>query len=1037
MYLCVMGILPLSMVYRLDCGTVLLVWCFASFYGLSIGLQNCSVSLVFCLFLWFIDWTVGLFCQSGVLPLSMVYRLDCGTVLLVWYFSSFYGLSIGLQNCSVSLVFCLFLWFIDWTVELFCQSGVLPLSMVYRLDCGTVLLVWCFASFYGLSIGLQNCSVSLVFCLFLWFIDWTVELFCQSGILPLSMVYRLDCRTVLLVWYFASFYGLSIGLWNCSVCLVFFLFLWFIDWTIELFCQSGILPLSMVYRLDCRTVLLVWCFASFYGLSIGLWNCSVSLVFCLFLWFIDWTVELFCLSGIFPLSMVYRLDCRTVLLVWYFASFYGLSIGLWNCSVSLVFCLFLWFIDWTVELFCQSGVFPLSMVYRLDCRTVLLVWCFASFYGLSIGLQNCSVSLVFCLFLWFIDWTVELFCQSGVLPLSMVYRLDCRTVLLVWCFSSFYGLSIGLQNCSVSLVFCLFLWFIDWTVELFCQSGVLPLSMVYRLDCRTVLLVWYFASFYDLSIELQNCSVTVVQCLFLWFIDWTVELFCQSGVLPLSMVYRLDCGTVLFVWYFSSFYGLSIGLWNCSVSLVFCLFLWFIDWTVELFCLSGIFPLSMVYRLDCRTVLLVWYFASFYGLSIGLWNCSVSLVFFLFLWFIDWTVELFCQSGILPLSVVYRLDCRTVLLVWCFASFDGLSIGLQNCSVSLVFCLFLWFIDWTVELFCQSGVLPLSMVYRLDCGTVLLVWCFASFYGLSIGLWNCSVSLVFFLFLWFIDWTVELFCQSGVLPLSMVYRLDCRTVLLVWCFSTFYGLSIGLQNCSVSLVFCLFLWFIDWTVELFCLSGIFPLSMIYRLNCRTVLLLWYSASFYGLSIGLQNCSVSLVFCLFLWFIDWTVELFCLSGIFPLSMIYRLNCRTVLLLWYSASFYGLSIGLQNCSVSLVFCLFLWFIDWTVELFCQSGILPLSMVYRLDCRTVLLVWYFASFYGLSIGLQNCSVSLVFCLFLWFIDWTVELFCQSGILPLSMVYRLDCRTVLLVWCFASFYGLSIGLQNCSVSLVFCLFL
>jgi hypothetical protein len=46
--------------------------------------------------------------------------------------------------------------------------------------------------------------------------------------------------------------------------------------------------------------------------------------------------------------------------------------------------------------------------------------------------------------------------------------------------------------------------------------------------------------------------------------------------------------------------------------------------------------------LDCRTVLLVWYSASFYGLPIGLWNCSVSLVFFLFVWFIDWTVELFC-----------------------------------------------------------------------------------------------------------------------------------------------------------------------------------------------------------------------------------------------------------------------------------------------------------------------------------------------------------------------------------------------------------
>ena len=753
----------------------------------------------------------------------MVYRLDCRTVLLVWWFASFYGLSIGLQNCSVSLVVCLFLWFIDWTVELFCQSGILPLSMVYRLDCRTVLLVWCFASFYGLSIGLQNCSVSLVFCLFLWFIDWTVELFCQSGVLPLSMVYRLDCRTVLLLWYSASFYGLSIGLQNCSVSLVVCLFLWFIDWTVELFCQSGILPLSMVYRLDCRTVLLVWYFASFYGLSIGLQNCSVSLVFCLFLWFIDWTVELFCQSGVLPLSMVYRLDCGTVLFVWCFASFYGLSIGLWNCSVCLVFFLFLWFIDWTVELFCQSGILPLSMVYRLDCGTVLLVWCFASFYGLSIGLQNCSVSLVFFHFLWFIDWTVELFCQSGVLPLSMVYRLDCRTVLLVWYFASFYGLSIGLQNCSVSLVFCLFLWFIDWTVELFCQSGVFPLSMVYRLDCRTVLLVWYFASFYGLSIGLQNCSVSLVFCLFLWFIDWTVELFCQSGILPLSMIYRLNCRTVLLLWYSASFYGLSIGLWNCSVSLVFCLFLWFIDWTV----------------------------------------CSVCLVFFLFLWFIDWTVELFCQSGVLPLSMVYRLDCGTVLFVWYFSSFYGLSIGLQNCSVSLVFCLFLWFIDWTVELFCQSGVFPLSMVYRLDCRTVLLVWYFASFYGLSIGLQNCSVSLVFCLFLWFIDWTVELFCQSGILPLSMVYRLDCRTVLLVWCFASFYGLSIGLWNCSVSLVFCLFLWFIDWTVELFCQSGIFPLSMVYRLDCRTVLLVWCFASFYGLSIGLQNCSVCLVFFLFL------------------------------------------------------------------------------------------------------------------------------------------------------------------------------
>ena len=111
-----------------------------------------------------------------------------------------------------------------------------------------------------------------------------------------------------------------------------------------------------------------------------------------------------------------------------------------------------------------------------------------------------------------------------------------------------------------------------------------------------------------------------------------------------------------------------------------------------------------VFLLDYRTVLTVWYFLFFYWItelfwqcffvcfSIGLLNCSDSVFLFVFL--------LDCWTVLSVFLFVFLLDCWTVLTVF--------------------FCLFFY---WIAELFWQ---------------------CF--FVCFSIGLLNCSDSGIFFSF---------------------------------------------------------------------------------------------------------------------------------------------------------------------------------------------------------------------------------------------------------------------------------------------------
>ena len=118
-------------------------------------------------------------------------------------------------------------------------------------------------------------------------------------------------------------------------------------------------------------------------------------------------------------------------------------------------------------------------------------------------------------------------------------------------------------------------------------------------------------------------------------------------------------------------------------------------------------------------------FVSFYDFSIGLWPCSYSVVFFVFL-----------------------LDCGPVPTVWYFLFFYWIVARFLQCGI-FCFSIGLWPCSYSVVFF----------VFLLDCGPFPTVWYFLFFYWIvalflqcgifcfSIGLWPCSYSVVFFVFL--------------------------------------------------------------------------------------------------------------------------------------------------------------------------------------------------------------------------------------------------------------------------------------------------
>ena len=178
---------------------------------------------------------------------------------------------------------------------------------------------------------------------------------------------------------------------------------------------------------------------------------------------------------------------------------------------------------------------------------------------------------------------------------------------------------------------------------------------------------------------------------------------------------------------FDSFYDISVGSQNCSDSAVF--YVLFFYWILELFRQCGIF--CFIFLMDLETVHTVWYFLFYF--SIGSWNCSDSVVFFV---------------------LFFLLDLRSVLTVWYFLFY--FSNGSRNCSDGVVFFVLFYLLDlgtvptvryflfyfiyWILELFRQCGIF--CFIFLMDLGTVPTVR-YILFY-FSNGSWICSDSVVFF-----------------------------------------------------------------------------------------------------------------------------------------------------------------------------------------------------------------------------------------------------------------------------------------------------
>jgi hypothetical protein len=94
-----------------------------------------------------------------------------------------------------------------------------------------------------------------------------------------------------------------------------------------------------------------------------------------------------------------------------------------------------------------------------------------------------------------------------------------------------------------------------------------------------------FASSYDFSMGLRNCSDTVALFVFLldfgtvprvwhyWFFNGTLELFRQCGIICFSiLLYNSSVIVALFVFHF------SIGLWNWSDNMT--LFVFLLDFAI-------------------------------------------------------------------------------------------------------------------------------------------------------------------------------------------------------------------------------------------------------------------------------------------------------------------------------------------------------------------------------------------------------------------------------------------------------------------------
>jgi hypothetical protein len=204
-----------------------------------------------------------------------------------------------------------------------------------------------------------------------------------------SIIFLLDYRTVLTVWYF------------------------------------------FVFLLDYRTVLTVWYFLFFYLIAELFWQCffvcfSIGLLNCSECFFVCFSIGLQnCSDSVF--LFVFLFDCWTVLTVVFCLFFYWIAELFWQC----------FFVCFSIGLLnCSDSVF--LFVFLLDYWTVLTVFFCLFFYWIaelfwqcfSIGLLNCSECFFVCFSIGLLN------CSDSVF--LFVFLLDCWTVLTVVFFSAFH-----------------------------------------------------------------------------------------------------------------------------------------------------------------------------------------------------------------------------------------------------------------------------------------------------------------------------------------------------------------------------------------------------------------------------------------------------------------------------------------------------------------------------------------------------------------------------------------------------------------------
>ena len=165
------------------------------------------------------------------------------------------------------------------------------------------------------------------------------------------------------------------------------------------------------------------------------------------------------------------------------------------------------------------------------------------------------------------------------------------------------------------------------------------------------------------------------------------------------LVYLLDFGTDQRVWHYWFFYGTLELYWQCAI-ICFSLGLWSSSDSVSIICFHmGFWNSSDSVSIIC--------------FSMEIWNSSDSVSIICFskgLWKYSHSVAL----------LMYLLDFETDQRVWHYLVFYWTLELFRQCDI-ICFSFFYW----TFELFRQCGIICFYM-----------------------GLWNCSDSVVLFVFIW-------------------------------------------------------------------------------------------------------------------------------------------------------------------------------------------------------------------------------------------------------------------------------------------------